>query len=160
MTRDLEGAKNGDNDQWELGNAEMMDTVFNEMVELKSSFRAVKTSVLALFALVILLVVVTMSASFASLVGSNKVSVDVDTNRMTTGGGQDVGTIGLGQSFRLPMYNFPAGSYDDVNVSHPNPYVCVGVPSVWKRCCFGCVARWVFSYQLSFSFAISTFFRW
>jgi hypothetical protein len=71
-THDLEGAKTTHDERWGSGDAEVMNSVFNEMVELKSSFRAVKKSVLVLFGLVIVLLVVTIGASFASLVDSKR----------------------------------------------------------------------------------------
>jgi hypothetical protein len=111
--RDLEGTNTSDD-------AEIMNSVFNEMVELKMSFRAVKTSVLILFGLVIVLLLVTMSVSFASLVDSNNISVDVNPNSKTTDG----------KVFLLPEFTFPVGGYANGNISRLNPFVCVGVPSV------------------------------
>jgi hypothetical protein len=59
-------------------------------------------------------------------------SVDVNSHRLTSRRAADVGAIGLGQVFRLPMFTFPLDDHDNGNTSRVNPYACVGVPSVRK----------------------------
>lgn len=124
------------------------DTVnnfFNEMVELKSSFRAVKRSVFALIGLVFALLLSSFGVSLAILKHSKGVSVDENTSRMMTKSGNTAATIGLGQSFQLPIFSFqPFEPNIDPNASaapaRPNPFVCVGVESVvdmWRSVQFG-----------------------
>ena len=114
---DIESHTNGgkgvaefaNNDCWKE-DGDLMNSVYNEMHEMKSSFRSVRTKLVIMFGLIALLALLGVIGSFAAFKSSNKVSVDGHTFRLQTRGGDDIGTMGIGQTFRLPMYTFPMGS--------------------------------------------------
>jgi hypothetical protein len=117
------------------------EELLNEMFEMKSAVHSVRCRMMAMIGVVGLLAFLGMAGSFAALKHSKAAHVDPNTYRLVTPDGHhSVGSVAVGQVFKFPLFTFPMGSYDDVNTSSPNPYVCVGVDSVvdmWRSVLFG-----------------------
>ena len=141
LPSDMEGNTNKNFGGDDHNQDDLLNSVYNEMYAMKSSFRSVRCKLTLMLGVVLLVALLGVAGSFAALKHSKTVTVDENTYRLTTKDKKhSVGTVGVGQVFKLPLYSFPIGSYENINTSAPNPYVCVGVNSVvdiWRSTMFG-----------------------
>ncbi|CAB9496047.1 expressed unknown protein [Seminavis robusta] len=126
----------------ELGSVDSFaNESLNELMELKSTLRTIKWIVVALFGSVILVSVATLTALVISFLRSPQLSSNGHLFRMTTTKGAQVGTVGIGQTFRLPIFTLPVyGGNNALGTTSVHPHACVDVPSVknvWRSVFLG-----------------------